>query len=521
MGPKSVLAPIKNEKGITLVELLVYVGSLGGLAFIIATLGVNMNKSAVVREADLRAVEVVQDIQHKVSRQGACNQNFAGHTYTTPASFYSDPIASLVDASGNAIYSVGDEIDNYFTITNIRLDKINDTRADISITLSRNNASSNAITSITRKLKLTVEHEPADATTIKTCMVSFDQLTGDQLPLLCNGEGTILSDNGTAGDETDDICIHAGYATEQCPLGEYVQRFELVNIDDGSGNLQPYYRPVCVAVDKPKSLDCPLGEVLQGYSAEDGLQCRALTITDISSHFMGDYTDCSATEQFPIAMVGSAININCGAAVPTPAPTDTPVPTNTPTPGANCYTISDSKFVMKIPLTTSNSPIGDDEGFRILVSGTNRFGITYHFTFFYYGYEGKLIKCLWGSPGCDKTSAQQSYNFGYTENPPGDTVIYFSRGGGVVSSADPVNYPNTFTWQVVDDGLSSLALCGVHDAGGSVISTDYCAGLHDGSMLGWTGLENVRDLTVCLDDTDHPSAPIYNHADPYDYWTVP
>lgn len=517
---------LKSQAGVTLVELMVYVAMLGGISILIATLGVNMNRSAVVREADLLAAEFMQDFQTNLSRKGICDYNFEGENSTKAAAAFKYP-NEIRNSDGSSLYSIGQKLDNYFTLSDMSMAKINDTRADISLDFTRTGTKSNAVTLLKRKLKLTIAHE-ADGTTIRSCLVSFDQITGDQLPLICNGEGTILSDSGTPTETSDDICIHAGYSMERCPDGEYVQRFELVNIDDGSGKLQPFYRPVCISANIPKSLLCPFGEVLQGYSAVDGLICRPLAISDIRPHMMGDFTSCGHTQNFPIKMVGSNINIHCGPAIGSPTPTSSPVatmtpatPTATPTSGgANCITVSDEQFVVQLPLTTPLNPAVNNGRVRVIVSGKKKDGTKASITYW------------WGSTGVaplrmsidvpdPKAAAWASLELHMQVPNLPMNYLYVMRvnsgNGGVGLPFNSISYglfhigmSQTYPATPAIPNMSVICLVGEpQDNCGYIKSVPY------------TGLEGVKPLTLCVDDSLVNTPPMWDVADPFNEWALP
>jgi len=481
---------IKNQRGFSLIELMVYVGLLGAVAMIIATLSTNVHKSSVVIQADLRVAEFMQDLQLKISKKGVCDYNFLGEASTQ------DPVASIQNLDGSTLYAVNDSLDNYFTIASMSLTKVDLSRADFSITLNRRGTNQNAIGTITRTLKLYVVHE-TDGTTIKSCMFSLDEFTGDQLPLLCNGEGTILSDEATPADTSDDICIHAGYSVELCPAGEAVKRYELVTMDDGSGNLQPYYRPICLAIDFPTNLSCPPGEILQGYSNDDGLVCRPLVASDIQNYFLGDYTNCSATQTYPIFEVGPNININCGAAVAVPSATPTPAPTVAGNPSGQCETVSASEFLAGIELDATNNlnPTVRGRAVRIKVRGTEKgSALAFDCLFVTNGTQtcvsmvDSVTDALW--PGTiDQCEASTTWLFATLKrsNDYGGLTYNFSCGASTIWPA------------YVSVGIG-------------------CAGTLCERILGptLTGLEDTATLTICAEDTESADVDMYDHADPFD-----
>jgi type II secretory pathway pseudopilin PulG len=508
---------LKSQAGVTLVELMVYVGMLGGVSLLVATLATNMNRSAVVREADLMAAEFMQDVQLKLSLKDNCDHNFEGRNSTSAGAAFKFP-NEIRNTDDKVLFSIGQKLDNYFTLSDMSMAKINDTRADITLQFSRSGTKSNAVTSLTRKLKLTVEHE-ADGTTIRSCLVSFDQITGDQLPLICNGEGTILSDAGTPSETSDDVCVHAGYSMERCPDGEFVQRFELVNRDDGTGKLQPFYRPVCIAANVPRSLLCPAGEVLQGYSAEDGgLICRPLMIKDLWPHMLGDYTACGIDEEFPIKMVGSNINIHCGPDIAPPAETATPVSTNTPsgatptpTPiGSDCVTVSDDRFVVQVPFTTPLDPLtgagrkailniygvkkdGSKLQFRVM------FGVTddnkLHLKFKEIGVGGDWPKAVYAM-----LNSTMTMNYLYLIRVQGVGAGKAGTYGNFHIGMSEA-YPTGVVKSVVCSFGEPVANCGM------IVDDPF------------TNLEGVKPLTVCIDA--NTMVPIWDTADPFNVWALP
>ncbi len=502
MMKKSFTKILKSQAGVTLVELMVYVGMLGGVSLLIATLGVNMNRSNVVREADLMAAEFMQQFQTQLSKKGVCDYNFEGENSTSAGTAFKYP-NEIRNSDGSVLYSIGQELDNYFTLSDLSIAKVNDTRADITLQFTRRSASSNAVTSLTRKLKLTVVHE-TDGTTVNKCLVSFDQDVGDQLPLICNGEGVILSDSGTPTDETDDVCIHAGYSMERCPDSEYVQRFELVNIDDGTGKLQPFYRPVCVAADKPRSLLCPAGEVLQGYSAVDGLICRPLVMSDIRAHFMGDYTSCAVDEEFPIKMVGTNNNIHCGPDIAPPAATDTPTPTPSPTAidASHCITVKSEEFVVQMPLI---APLGNGlaEDVVFYISGVKPDGTEVYFRAHFAGIFGGGISMKL-QPGTGPGGpSYPGWNAAYSTSDQPQNYLYIVRAVGIGLSSE---YGFQIGSSTVYPSPISSAACsfGVYKENcGLIIS------------LPETGLEGVSPLQICASDEDSATRPMYDYADPF------
>ena len=374
--------------------------------------------------------------------------------------------------------------------------KINNTRADIQIDFTRKNSRLNTISAITRKLKLTVVHE-ADGVTINKCLVSFDQDIGDQLPLICNGEGAILSDSGTPTDVSDDVCIHAGYSMERCPSGEYVQRFELVNIDNGSGKIQPFYRPVCAAIVKPTSLLCPSGEVLLGYSAVEGLICRALVAKDIRNHFLGDYTSCALLQKFPISMVGSNNNIHCGLAIATPTATATATATSTPaTPTATptskgsteCIEISDPVFVVQIPLLVPLNATPAGKSVVATVSQTQIDGTVKKFTITW-DMNGLNARATL-SPGNVYNiygNADQNQNYLYIKNGSNFLTAYFE-------AAFSKNHPSTL-------GAASCSY---------LVDVENCSGTFYAPPF-----TKTDPVTICVDDSSSSVTPMYDHADPF------
>lgn len=510
---------LRSQAGVTLVELMVYVGMLGGVSLLVATLGTNMNRTAVVREADLLAAEFVQEFQYKVSRKGVCDYNFEGQNSTSAGAAFRYP-NEIRNSDDSVMFSVGQKLDNYFTLSSMDMAKISDTRADITLQFTRSNSKSNAITSLTRKLKLTVEHE-GDGTTIRSCLVSFDQFTGDQLPLLCNGEGTILSDSGTPGETSDDVCIHAGYSMERCPDGEYVQRFELINIANGAGVLQPFYRPVCIAADKPRSLMCPAGELLQGYSAVDGLICRPIILNDVRQHFLGDYTSCALAEEFPIAMVGSNINIHCGPVIATPTATPT-IPatftaTATPTPGGNelhCVNISAPTvasayhmFALRVALIAPLDTAVVGREVRFDISGYKKdgsymaFSVKHHIA----ANNRHRIGFYSGTPLASWPSAEI-----YINNAT-ETMNYVQ----LIRAFHPDNFAvadRTFMSgqsKTIPEASGAVAPCGIPNYANDFLNCGYIPSPPT------TGLEDAQDLTVCISDEDSVTRPMYNYASPF------
>ncbi len=499
---RNIFKILKSQTGVTLVELMVYVGMLGGVSLLIATLGVNLNRSNVAREADLLASEFMQEFQAQLSQKGMCDYNFEGENSTSAGAGFKYP-NEIRNSDGTTFLSVGQELDNYFTLSDISIAKINDTRADITLKFSRTSTSSNAVTSFARKLKLTVVHE-TDGTTVNKCLVSFDQGVGNQLPLVCNGEGVILSDSGTPGDESDDVCIHAGYSMERCPDTEYVQRFELVNIDDGSGKLQPFYRPVCVAADIPRSLLCPAGEVLQGYSAIDGLICRSVVASDVEKHFMGDYTSCALNEEFPIQMVGSNNNIHCGAAISTPTATATGTASPTPTASDpdHCITVNSQEFALHMPLVSPLTPVGNQV--RISITGIRKDGTTI------------IIGTEFGGRGASyppilkmATNLIKPY--------PGFKVYYYPDL--LTQNHLYIVRTNELIGEEGEPGGFQIGTSSTHPT--PALTTDFCSfGVYKENCgyitsSPFTGLEQVSPLTICADDSYSTTRPMYNYSSPF------
>lgn len=511
MMKRNFIKILKSQAGVTLVELLVYVGMLGGVSVLIATLGVGINRSNVVREADLLATEFMQDFQSNFSRQGVCDYNFEGENSTSAGAAFKYP-NEIRNSDNSVLYSVGQELDNYFTLSSMSIAKVNNSRADITLQFTRRSSNANAVTTLTRKLKLTVVHE-VDGVTVNKCLVSFDQNIGDQLPLICNGEGTILSDSGTPTDETDDICIHSGYSMEQCPSTEYVQRFELVNIDDGSGKLQPYYRPVCIAADKPRSLRCAAGEILQGYSAIDGLLCRPIVASDIENYFLGDYGSCALNQQFPIKLVGSNINIHCGSDIATP--TATPTATVTPTPTATtsgsteCITVKSLQFSVSVPLTTPLDPAVAGRNVIITVTGQDigsPVPIIFRAVYQSSTPAGSLsLNMLPGfGPGLGGSSYPKMFLF--MNASVAQNYLYIQRVTGFPDSPAILNFHTglSVTYPVITE--FTIAKCGFGEKKSSCL-VNYQEPL--------TGLEAISPLTICIDDSYSSSIPMYNHSDPF------
>lgn len=472
---------------------MVAIALLGGIIIVISTLMVNTSKTNIANEANLKLTEFMQDIQLKLSQKDVCNYNFKGESSTQ------NNASPLINLDNSTLIQKNDKIENFFTVGDISLIKLNSTRAELSINFIRTSINSNVPQQFIRKLKLQLVHEK-DNTTIKNCIVSIDEDVGDLMRVICNGEGTIISEEGTPNDTSDDICIHAGYSMERCPEGEFVKRFELVSMKDGEGVLRPYFRPVCQTISIPKSLSCAPNELLYGYSVLTGLKCRPLVNDDIKKYFTGSYSNCTANKKYEIKLSGENININCGEDIftPTPTPTTTPTPTGSPT--GNCINLNTETFTAVVPLVSASlDPLSPGRKIKLTIYGSSR-GNNLNFS------------CIFQTNGV-------SHDWYFTNNSgnewPGAT---YSK----MYSTTSMNYIYVRRQNTIGNNFSFE--CGVMTAipetlGPAICHSSYpggaeCGFASNGSSVN-TELENVTPLTICVDDSES-AIPMYNPNDPFD-----
>jgi prepilin-type N-terminal cleavage/methylation domain-containing protein len=305
-----------NQKGFTLVEVMLSMFLMGIISFFLSDLAIKVFESSVKNESESAIAEIMSDVQYKLSLINVCNHNFAGKNRNTTS------LEQILNPTTNKPILASGTQTNYngFVVENLALSSDDAEKADLVISFKRKNLLSKSVQAFNRRIRIAITTDPTNSEKILQCSFTLDSVYSDMIDYACNGLGSVVNRNDPS-DPFDDECYHAGYSKELCPPGERVLRYELVDVQESSGKIVPLFRPVCKSVGYPKSLNCPANQLIKGYDNKATvLTCAPVVLPDFGGYLNGSYKDCDnksnvCYEKAIDTITGiESINLKCPAA---------------------------------------------------------------------------------------------------------------------------------------------------------------------------------------------------------------
>jgi type II secretory pathway pseudopilin PulG len=310
------LRNVLNEKGFSLVQVMVGLGLAGVLSMAIMTQLSNSQQEQSRFGKKLELDLFMDNVARQFSSKRVCDINFAGGPINqTPAKLDSNR-----DNDNDGIYEpiievgkkyLGDRI----SVDSMSLSKVNDSQAMLSIIFKKERTKGSTYNIIKKNLILAADH---DGTTIKTCYYNLNIVSEDFLDdmgqKVCKGVGVEVDSDGKCNfksfDQTNLSSLNCddGYAINSLTYNPFTQ-----------GNPASYqYEATCEKILTKDTITCANNQVRSVGS--DGL----MTCLKVSSLINGETVSVTNGKECKIDMVTGKLKLICSAGTTSGGPSCVP-----------------------------------------------------------------------------------------------------------------------------------------------------------------------------------------------------
>ena len=305
---------MNNQKGFSLVEVLISLGLVGVIALFVGDL-MKSTKQYGRYDQSLNEVEdLVNAMYHQSQILEVCENNFADGTAIDPNVKHT----TFIDANNNPIFTSGNLGINS-TITaftwNLEYDDLvekNQVLLSLQFTTGSDVAGSQTMT---RQFPLYLFYNTT-TNTVRGCIDFKENHVKTVFDQICKGTGAMA-------DTVNMTCYHTGLETTSCGTNKFVNGFTRSD----SQRLYVYYPVNCVdKTGMTVAADCGTKQLLMAFDVSGNPTCLDFTSTQMFPGFDQISEACAGSiltlNRNPAA---GPVDIDCsGAAVPTPVPTANP-----------------------------------------------------------------------------------------------------------------------------------------------------------------------------------------------------
>lgn len=175
---------MNNNKGMSLIEVLVAVGIMSIMSFFIMDMVSNQNKAIKTTQHSLDVNEVQNQVQRLMIDSETCKNTLIGYTFPTGVDV---PITAIKKSpTGTPILSTGSAIGGV-VIDSLIVRRISGPDLELSINLKKSNTSTSfgGETFKPRKVNLSAKFRTSPANQVETCFTAFDNGVATALQLAC------------------------------------------------------------------------------------------------------------------------------------------------------------------------------------------------------------------------------------------------------------------------------------------------------------------------------------------------
>jgi prepilin-type N-terminal cleavage/methylation domain-containing protein len=175
---------MNNNKGMSLIEVLVAVGIMSIMSFFIMDMVSNQNKAIKTTQHSLDVNEVQNQVQRLMIDSETCKNTLLGYTFTTGVDV---PITGIKKSpTGTPILSAGSAIGGVI-IDSLIVRRVSDSDLELSINLKKSNTSTSfgGETFKPRKVNLSAKFKTSAPNEVETCFTAFDNGVATALQLAC------------------------------------------------------------------------------------------------------------------------------------------------------------------------------------------------------------------------------------------------------------------------------------------------------------------------------------------------
>lgn len=331
---------LHRQAGVSLVELLISVAMLGGVALTVAELMRQTGQVTSKTRTRYDESEFLTILHNKLMQPAVCEKNFVIGDPATKASFTND---ELLDTDNSVLAQVGDQYGENQDLTLTAISSTYEATSSwikVNFTFTKAKVANLSPQTITRSLMIFAE---VDATgDVERCLGSSLSVKDSVWDLACKanelatGGRDVMVEITDPDDPTQTICVKKNLNPEGCGLltADVTNSFSY-------NSTSKLYDFTCVAA--LKSSNCPV-DFFMRYGNDGSAVCAPLSLlhtyqpfneTDNAGAFVSGpaVLDCTGRYFSGLQDIDDRIRVFCdNVAADTPTPTNTATATNTPTP---------------------------------------------------------------------------------------------------------------------------------------------------------------------------------------------